>query len=93
MGPGQVAAEWREKRAIVHATVDPEERFLDIEALETREHLRVALALGLSSLGYNDLDVPLVREPDRRVTRLVAQWAFMQANAECNSAARSDRGA
>lgn len=82
MGPGQVAAEWREKRAIAHATVDPEERFLDIEALETREYLRIALALGLSSLGYNDLDVPLVRGPDRRVTRLVAQWAFNQANAE-----------
>lgn len=82
MAPGQVAAEWREKRSAVHAVIDPDETFLDIEAIETREHLRKALALGLAALGHVDLDVPLVRGPDRRVTRLIARWAHAQVDDE-----------
>jgi hypothetical protein len=84
MQPGQVPAEWREKRAIVHATIDPDELFLDVEALETREYLRGALALGLAALGYTDLDVAVVRGPDRRVTRLIARWAFSQVHEDGN---------
>jgi hypothetical protein len=80
MGPGQVAAEWREKRATVHITPAPNAMFVDIEALQTREYLRKALALGLSALGYEDLDVPVVRGADRRVTRLIAQWTYQQVD-------------
>lgn len=40
--------------------------------------LRGELALGLAALGYDDLDVGLIRGPDRRVTRLVANWAYQQ---------------
>ncbi len=76
MAPGQVPAEWREKRSIVHATPAASEIFLDVEALQTRECLRQTLALGLSALGHDDLDVSVVRGPDRRVTRLIAHWAY-----------------
>lgn len=34
------------------------------------------MALGLAALGYSDLDTGLIRGPDRRVTRLVANWAY-----------------
>lgn len=80
MAPGQVAAEWREKRSTVHVLPGADHMFVDIEAIETREYLRKALALGLSALGYEDLDVPVIRGNDRRVTRLVAQWAFRQSD-------------
>ena len=43
----------------------------------THQFLRKELALGLSALGLNDLDVAAVRGPDRRVTRLIADWAYM----------------
>lgn len=80
MAPGQIAAEWRDKRTKVHAILASTEVFLDAEALQTREYLRKALALGLSALGYEDLDVAVVRGQDRRVTRLIARWAYQQVD-------------
>lgn len=80
MAPGQIPAEWRDKRTKVHVSLAASETFLDIEALQTREYLRKALALGLAALGYEDLDVATVRGPDRRVTRLIASWAYQQVD-------------
>jgi hypothetical protein len=80
MAPGQIPAEWRDKRAKVHATLAAGEVFVDIEALATREYLRKALALGLSALEVEDLDVAAVRGPDRRLTRLIARWAYQQVD-------------
>jgi hypothetical protein len=82
MAVGAVAADWRTRRTAVEVSLGADQTipFLDIEALDTHSFLRPELALGLSSLGYQDLDVALVRGPDRRVTRLVAEWAYRQAD-------------
>jgi hypothetical protein len=50
--------------------------FLDIEARDTREHLRKALARILAFYDVEDLDVATVRGSDRRITRWIAKWAY-----------------
>lgn len=76
MGLGSVPAEWRQLRTAARVVASPEARFLDVEALATHQYLRSELALGLSAMGYNDLDVSILRGPDRRVTRLISEWAY-----------------
>jgi hypothetical protein len=77
MDVGTVAADWRQRRSAVHIGLPPDSRFLDVESAATRQFLRSELALGLSAIGLHDLDVAAVRGPDRRVTRLIADWAYM----------------
>lgn len=76
MDVGSVPRGWRQRRTSVRALVEPDRQFLDVESRHTHQYLREKLALGLSSLGYQDLDVATVRGSDRRVTRLIASWAF-----------------
>lgn len=75
MEVGSLSREWREARGIVRVSPEPMP-FLDLEHPETLEHLRYELSLGLSALGVQDLDVSTVRGPDRRVTRLISDWAI-----------------
>jgi hypothetical protein len=82
MEPGSVAADWRQRRSAVHVGVPEGAGFLDVEAPETHQFLRGELALGLSALGLHDLDVSTVRGPDRRVTRLIADWAYLANDGE-----------
>ena len=74
---GTVAADWRQRRSAVHVRLPSDAAFLDVESAVTHQFLRNELALGLSALGLDDLDVAAVRGPDRRVTRLIADWAYM----------------
>lgn len=74
---GTVAADWRQRRSAVHVRLPSDATFLDVESAVTHQFLRNELALGLSALGLDDLDVAAVRGPDRRVTRLIADWAYM----------------
>ncbi len=73
---GAVPAEWRQRRTAVRVLVPEDAVLLDIESVHTHQFLRTELALGLSELGYNDLDVGLIRGHDRRITRLIAGWAY-----------------
>lgn len=73
---GAVSAEWRQLRTASRIVVPEDARFLDVESPTTHQFLRRELALGLSALGHTDLDVSVVRGPDRRVTRLIAEWAY-----------------
>jgi hypothetical protein len=86
MNVGAVPADWRTRRTAVAVTLggDQDLPFLDIEHPETHTFLRRELALGLSALGYQDLDVSIMRGPDRRVTRLAADWAYEQIDADGN---------
>ena len=77
MDVGAVAADWRLRRSAVHVRLPDDALFLDVESAATHQFLRKELALGLSALGLDDLDVPAVRGPDRRVTQLIADWAYM----------------
>jgi RES domain len=77
MEVGGVSQEWRQRRTAVRVqVVDPNWRFLDVETSATVQHLRRVLALGLSALGLDDLDISDVRGRDRRITRLISSWAF-----------------
>lgn len=81
MGVGQVPADWRHQRVLLRADVEanparPNLRFLDVEARNTREHLRRALARILAFYEIDDLDVATVRGADRRITRWIAKWAY-----------------
>ena len=73
---GEVPADWRQRRLAAHVSLSPECRFLDVEHLDTREHLRHELASVLTGLGHTDLDVATVRGGDRRLTRWISDWAF-----------------
>ncbi len=82
MTVGSVAADWRQRRTAVHVRLSGDLVFVDVESPETHQFLRSELALGLSSLGLSDLDVSTVRGPDRRVTQMISEWAYMTADGD-----------
>lgn len=73
MPQGELPASWRNNRAAVRVTSPPESYFLDVDALETREELRLLLARMLQSFGVRDLDLATIRGGDRRITRAIAE--------------------
>lgn len=83
---GDVPADWRQRRMAVQVRFHQDGlfahgvRFLDVESLETREVLRRELGAVLAFYGLEDLDVATVRGGDRRITRLIGQWAYEQAD-------------
>jgi hypothetical protein len=85
MNVGDIPADWRQRRTAGHVRFPNTGsntrypygvQFLDIEAVETREALRKDFAPLLAIYGYDDLDVPVVRGHDRRITRYISQWAY-----------------
>ncbi len=76
MPPGSVPADWRHRRVALRVAVDKTSRFLDAEAPETHVVLTEELAEELGDLGYDYLDVGVVRGRDRQITRLIAEWTF-----------------
>lgn len=82
MPVGGVAADWRHRRLAVRARPIEPFPFVDVEAPETLQVLRDELAHVLALYGYDDLDVGLIRGPDRRVTRAISHWAFSHADDE-----------
>lgn len=85
MSPGEVAADWRHRRLAVRAKASGDGAlFLDVESLVTRSTLARHLGPALGVLGVSDLDVPVVRGGDRRVTRLISHWAWGRVNDDSN---------
>jgi hypothetical protein len=82
MAVGSVAADWRQRRTVVHVRLARDLVFVDVESPVTHQFLRRELALGLSSIGLSDLDVSTVRGPDRRVTQMISEWAYMASSGE-----------
>lgn len=78
---GEVAADWRQRRIAVRATFPEDRPFLDVEASGTRAVLRNKLASVLPMLGLDDVDVAAIRSKDRRLTRIVSQWAWEEHEA------------
>lgn len=76
MAPGQLPRDWRDRRVAIQAAVPPSSLFLDVESVKTRVFLTAELALGLSALGLQEIDVADIRGKDRRVTQLISQWAY-----------------
>lgn len=81
MDHGGVPRDWRYRRSAVRIIVDPAIEFLDVESAPTVDHLRDELALGLASLGYDDLSDEMIHGRDRRVTRLISAWTYAQHDA------------
>jgi hypothetical protein len=83
MPSGTVPADWRSQRIAVQVEFEPspvlpEVRFLDVEALATRQTLQKEMGSLLAFYGHRELDVPTVRGADRRITRWIGKWAFEQ---------------
>lgn len=83
MNLGDIPADWRQRRIAVHVRLPKGEsstlagsRFLDIESVQTREALLPDFEPLLRFYGYEDLDVPVVRGHDRRITRYMSQWTY-----------------
>lgn len=89
MDVGDIPADWRQRRTAVRAAFLPGGRnakfpdgikFLDIESVETREAMRPDFEELLAYYKYPDLDIPVVRGRDRRMTRYISQWTFEQTD-------------
>ncbi len=77
MAPGSVPADWRHRRVAVRVEPYPGCRFLDVEVVESHVVLTQELAEELDDLGYDTLDVAIVRGADRRVSRAMAEWTYL----------------
>lgn len=91
MNVGDIPADWRQRRTAVHVRFPDKGwnerfahgvKFLDIEAVETREALREDFEPLLAFYKYDDLDVAVVRGHDRRITRYISQWAWERRDDE-----------
>jgi hypothetical protein len=80
MNVGTVATDWRHRRSAVNVRLPADTRFLDVDSPITHQFLRRELALGLSALGLQDLDVSTIRGPDRRVTQMISEWAYLNGD-------------
>ncbi len=79
MEVGAVPRDWRDRRSAVRVRLPEDYAYLDVDHPDTHQFLRRELALGLAELGYDDLNIGIVRGNDRRVTRLISQWAWSQS--------------
>ncbi len=77
MDAGSVPADWRQRRTAVNVRFPKDACFIDVESPVTHQFLRVELAPAIAALGVEDLDVAAVRGPDRRVTQMISEWAYM----------------
>ena len=80
MPPREMPADWRHRRLVVRAKPTIDIPMLDVESQRTREYLAKKLAIGLAAYGVADLDIAAVRSGDRRITRLISFWAWIQQN-------------
>ena len=80
MARGTVPKDWRMRRTAVRVLIKTDRRFLVVEALGTRKRLQRLLGPVLAFFEVQDLDVAAIRGPDRRVTRLIAEWAWRQVD-------------
>lgn len=74
---GGVPQDWRLQRLLGSIRLVDPLPFLDVEAPETHEFLSEVLARDLVALGYEQpLDLSVVTNQDRRLSRLVAEYAY-----------------
>ena len=74
---GGVAQDWRLQRVLATIRLVAPLPFLDVEAPETHEYLSDVLASDLAALGYEQpLDLSAVTNQDRRLSRLIADYAY-----------------
>lgn len=72
---GAIPVGWHLKRMVGTLRVLPDQRWLDLRQVETRETLRRQLAPRLETLGYRDFDLGDSLSRDRRLTKTIARFA------------------
>lgn len=77
-----IPADWRDHRRLITFTVPGGLPFLDVDATASHTELTRHLAAELVSLGYEALDVSLVRSNHRLLTRLIATWTYLEERAD-----------
>lgn len=78
MVSGNLPADWRDHRRLVGFTVPGGLPFLDIDVSDSHTALTRHLGAELADLGYEYLDIALVRSEHRLLTRLIAMWAYLE---------------
>lgn len=74
---GGVPQDWRLQRLLATIRLVDPLPFLDVEAPETHEFLSEVLSSDLVGLGYEQpLDLSAVTNQDRRLSRLIAEFAY-----------------
>lgn len=83
MRVANIAADWRDRRCRVQVAVDLEAPpFLDVDDAGTLGLLDDELRPQLDAWGVEQLDTSVIRARDRRVTRLIADWAWEHRSRE-----------
>ncbi len=77
---GSVPRDWRDRRRLGSLTLSEPADFIDVEAPSSWPLLENALAEPLNRLGVKNLDVSVLRGPNKLVTRLIARWAYLEAD-------------
>lgn len=72
----EIPVEWYRSRSIGRLRPGPNQRWLDLRSLATRQTLRSELAGSLVRLGLTDLDVSGIRSSNRELTQTIARWAY-----------------
>ena len=82
MPTGGVPADWRQRRLLTRVRLEEPRPFLCVDAPDTLATLaaRADLQPWWATLDCADLDLSALIGRDRRVTRLIAQWAYDQAD-------------
>lgn len=76
MNPGNLPADWRDKRRLARFQLVDAPPFLDLESDQTLSYLTEAMSETLSGLGVETLDQGRVRGPNRLLTRAIALFAY-----------------
>lgn len=82
---GGVPRDWRLRRTIYSLRLQDPLPFLDVENASTLSSLERELTSTLVALGYEgNIDVADIRGRDRRLSRAIAEWAYVAQDAEGN---------
>jgi hypothetical protein len=78
MDVGSVPADWRDSRILVNAGIEEPRPFVDAAAADTIAAFRAdpRVMPYLQNWGVDQLDLSHIVGSDRRVTRLLSQWAW-----------------
>jgi len=82
MAAGAIPAEWRTRRQLVEFGLEDPLPFLDVDQPASHTYLTMEMADQLAALQVDNLDVAAIRGADRFLTRAIAEWAYVAADAE-----------
>ncbi|MGD9894475.1 MAG: RES family NAD+ phosphorylase [Dehalococcoidia bacterium] len=75
---GIIPSDWRRDRLMGRLNLDPGQQWLDLRLNEILESLRWELAESFRDLGYTAFDMSNALGSNRRLTQVIAGWAYDQ---------------